>query len=244
MASTFVVPQLARVDLEPGLGLRRPAHHVEGVLHVLRGERLAVVPLHVVPQEEDEVAVVVLPRPLLGQLGDDRVHALLLLGGIVVHEVVEAGAGLLHGGDRRLLVGRQARRRAERGGDQHPAVLRGSWAVAADAAGAASSSRTTVNDRSGRSGRGRVIGPPPRTVGRGALCHLDPSGGRRTTKVIASDRCIPPPGRRRESRTRRKDRLRLLQARSIYSIPPRWNGVKRELAAPPRWPAHGRAASR
>ena len=120
-----LVPELARVHLELGLGVRSPAHGVEGVLHVLRREGLAVVPLDVLPEEEDEVAVIVLPRPLVGQLGDDRVDALLLLGGIVVHEVVEAGAGLLGGGDRRLLVDRKTRCRAERGGHEHTAVLRG-----------------------------------------------------------------------------------------------------------------------
>jgi hypothetical protein len=37
---------------------------------------MAIVPLHALAQEEHQVPVVVLPRPLLGQLADDRVQAL------------------------------------------------------------------------------------------------------------------------------------------------------------------------
>mgnify|MGYP003296241739 CR=1 FL=1 len=58
-----------RLAAVAALEVARFAQHVEGELHVLRRERLAVVPLHVLAEEEDEVAVVVLPRPALGELG-------------------------------------------------------------------------------------------------------------------------------------------------------------------------------
>jgi hypothetical protein len=56
-----LVPELPGVHFELGLGVGRPSDHVEGVLHVLRREGVAIVPLHVTAEEEDEVPVVVLP---------------------------------------------------------------------------------------------------------------------------------------------------------------------------------------
>src|SRR2546422_3133435 len=50
------------VDPELGGGVRRLTEHVEGELDVLRGERLAVVPLHALAEEEHEIPEVVLPR--------------------------------------------------------------------------------------------------------------------------------------------------------------------------------------
>jgi hypothetical protein len=100
------VPVLAGIEAELGLGLRRLAQHVEGERDVLGGERLAVVPLHVLAEEEHEVPVVVLPRPPLGEIPDDGVHALRRLRGIEEDEVVEARqrrkagrgrGGLVHG---------------------------------------------------------------------------------------------------------------------------------------------------
>src|SRR5262249_21755919 len=78
--------------------------HVEGELDVSGGERLAVVPPDVLAQEEDEVPVAVLPRPLLCEIphhGVDALHALEL---VEDHEVVEAGQGRPHGGDGGRLV--------------------------------------------------------------------------------------------------------------------------------------------
>ena len=84
------VPVLARVDPELGRRIRGFAQHVERELDVLRGEGLAVMPLHVLAEEEDEVLVVVLPRPLLGQVADDGLQALGRLGLVEEDEVVEA----------------------------------------------------------------------------------------------------------------------------------------------------------
>src|SRR5713101_10071941 len=80
-------------------------------------------PPDVPAEEENQIPVAVLPRPLLRQLGNQRVDALLLLGWIVVDEVVEAGAGLLDRGDGGLFVGGEARRRGQRVGDEHTAVF-------------------------------------------------------------------------------------------------------------------------
>src|SRR5262249_32416980 len=104
------VPVFARVDTQLGGRVRRLAEHVEGVLDVLRGERLAVVPFDALAQEEHEIAVVVLPRPLLGQLTDDGVHALRLLQRIEEHEVAQTRHHGPRGRDGRRLVDREALR--------------------------------------------------------------------------------------------------------------------------------------
>src|SRR4029450_11489741 len=48
------IPVLARAQSQLGRRVRCLANHVEGVLDVARGEGTAVVPLHVLLQEEDE----------------------------------------------------------------------------------------------------------------------------------------------------------------------------------------------
>src|SRR5439155_1419169 len=68
------IPVSPRVDAEPGRSVRRLAKQVEGEFHVLRADGRAVVPPRSRPQEEDQAAVVVLPRPPLRQFADDRVH--------------------------------------------------------------------------------------------------------------------------------------------------------------------------
>ena len=93
IASTLRVPFFAGIEPELRGRVLGLAHHVEGELDVLRGEGLAVVPLHVLPQEEDEVAVVVLPGPALGQLRHDGVRALELLVLVEDHQVAVAGHG-------------------------------------------------------------------------------------------------------------------------------------------------------
>ena len=93
-----VVPLLAGIDPEFRRRVGRLAHHVEGELDVARGERLAVVPRDAAPQEEDEVAIAVLPRPLLREIGKDGVEALERLHRVERDEAVEAGLG---GPDRR-----------------------------------------------------------------------------------------------------------------------------------------------
>ena len=102
------VPVLPRVEAQLRLHVGRLAHHVEGELDVPGRERLAVVPLHVPPQEEHQVPVAVLPGPLLGQLAHDGVGRLRRLGGIEVDQVVEARRGGPHRGDRGRLEDRQA----------------------------------------------------------------------------------------------------------------------------------------
>src|SRR5207247_832653 len=66
--------------------------------------RRAVVPPRSRPQEEDQAAVVVLPRPPLRQFADDRVHPVRGLERIEEHQVAEAGHGWPHGGDRGSFV--------------------------------------------------------------------------------------------------------------------------------------------
>jgi hypothetical protein len=104
------VPVLARVEAQLALGVLGLADHVERVLDVLRAERLAVVPLDALAEEEHEVAIVVLPRPLLGQLTDDRVQALDPLHRVVHDEIVEARRGREHARDGGRLVDREALR--------------------------------------------------------------------------------------------------------------------------------------
>ena len=120
------VPVFPRVEPELAGRLGRLAHQVEGELDVARGEGLAVVPLHVPPQEEHQVAIAVLPGPLLGQLAHDGVGRLHRLRGIEVDQVVEARRGRPDGGDRGGLDDREALRQLfplHQG--EHAAVLRG-----------------------------------------------------------------------------------------------------------------------
>ena len=119
------VPVLARVDAQLGRRVGALAHHVEGELHVLAGERLTVVPLHALAQEEDEVAVVVLPGPFLGEIADDRVERLHLLGRVVDDEVVEAGHRRPHGGAGLRLVDGESLRKVLPLGDVQGAA--GFW---------------------------------------------------------------------------------------------------------------------
>src|SRR5437867_4978135 len=119
------------VPLVPGIGpqlrrrIGRLPQHVERVLDVRGAERPAVVPGDVAPQREHQLAVVLLPRPALGQLADDRVGAVRGLGRIEEHQVAEARHGRPHRGDGRALVDRETLRQvlaqAQR---QHAARLR------------------------------------------------------------------------------------------------------------------------
>ena len=178
------VPVLARVEAQPGGLLGRLAHHVEGVLHVLRGERRAVVPLHVAPQEEDEVAIVVLPRPLLGQLADDAVERLARLERVEDHEVRVARRGRPHGGDGSGLVDREP-------GGQLLALQQ-----VEDAAGLARGGRRGWRRRvrhaqhDGEQQTGGEDRPQGRSPGGGALTHFvvqDPG------PMIGHVRLAPPP---------------------------------------------------
>src|SRR6266851_915029 len=104
------VPVLAGAQAKLGRRRRRLADHVESVLDVARGEGLAVMPAHVLFEEEDEVAKVVLPRPPFGQLGDDRLHALERLEGMEDHDVRVARRHGPHVRDGGRLVDQQTRR--------------------------------------------------------------------------------------------------------------------------------------
>jgi hypothetical protein len=86
------VPVLPGIDPELLSAVRRLPHEIEGELDIPRGERLPVMPLHVLAEEEHQVPVVVLPRPLLGQLRQESLRRLQALGGIEDHQVAEAGA--------------------------------------------------------------------------------------------------------------------------------------------------------
>ena len=101
-------PVLARVLAEAVL--RFAGQHLEGALHVGAGERLAVMPLHAFAQLEGERLAVRAPLPARGELGDDRLDAVLRLVLVVDHQVAEDR----HRGDvdriGRFLVDRHARR--------------------------------------------------------------------------------------------------------------------------------------
>src|SRR5437867_11553458 len=86
------------------------SEEVERVLDVLGRERLDVVPLHVAPEQEDRLAIALLPRPSFGKLPDDRVDAVGRLHWIEEHQIVEARHGRPRRGDRRALVDREALR--------------------------------------------------------------------------------------------------------------------------------------
>ena len=81
------VPGLARIGAQ--LVLTLAGQQIEGADHVLGGEGLAVMPLHALLQLERQVLAVGAPRPRLGELGHDRLLAVLGDGLVVDHEIVE-----------------------------------------------------------------------------------------------------------------------------------------------------------
>ena len=70
------------------LGFAAAGQHVPGALHVGGGEGLAVVPFGVADQLEGEVLAVGAPAPALGEVGTDRLQA--VLGNLLIeqHEIV------------------------------------------------------------------------------------------------------------------------------------------------------------
>ena len=120
------VPELARILADERLVLRRVARErVPGALHVGRRERLAVVPLHALPQLEGELRLVGIVGPAFGQLRHDMVGTVHLLLRIEEDEVVEhRHEGLVHR-DGRFLVDRGARRIVAMGDAQGTARLLG-----------------------------------------------------------------------------------------------------------------------
>src|SRR5262249_25865644 len=89
---------------------RGAAHQVEGVLDVLAGERLPIVPAHALAQREHEAFAVVAPRPFLRQLADDGGGALLPAEGAKDHEVVVARHYCPVDGDRGFFMDAEAGR--------------------------------------------------------------------------------------------------------------------------------------
>ena len=101
-----------RTRIAPELGLALAAQQqVEGAGDVLGAERLAVVPLHALAQGEHQLPVVVLPLPLGGEVGHDRLEAVLRRVLVEHHEVVVERHERHGDGHRRLLVDRGAGRR-------------------------------------------------------------------------------------------------------------------------------------
>ena len=95
-----VAPQLVGADQQ-----------VERAGHIRGRERLAVVPLHALPQLESELLAVLIPRPARGEIGHDRVEA--VPGDVLVehHQIVEQPHERHRRRDGRLLVDRRAGRR-------------------------------------------------------------------------------------------------------------------------------------
>ena len=103
------VPDLARVALEI-LRLALADQHPPGALHVLGGERLAVMPLHALVQLEGQLGVGWVPRPAIGQIRDHGLQALMRLGRIEHDQIVEHGGKRHHRGDGGFFQQRCARR--------------------------------------------------------------------------------------------------------------------------------------
>src|SRR5205823_10143490 len=86
---------------------------------IFRGKRPAVVPLHILPQEEDQAFSPVLQCPLFGQLRNDRIRALLLFQWIEQHQIVVTGHRRPDRGNRGFVVDREARRGFQESGIQN-----------------------------------------------------------------------------------------------------------------------------
>src|SRR5438105_11636583 len=83
----IAVPGFAWID--PELLVRLAGEQVPGALDVAGGERLAVMPLDAVAQCEAQCGPFLVPRPRGGQIGHDRLRAVLLHMLIEHDEVVE-----------------------------------------------------------------------------------------------------------------------------------------------------------
>ena len=116
-------PRRARIAPELALAAQQ---QVEGAGDVLGAERLAVVPAHALAHGEGQPGVAVLPLPLRGQVGHDRLEAVLRRVLIEHHEVVVERHERHGDGHRRLLVDRGAGRRVHVLDAEHAAgFLRG-----------------------------------------------------------------------------------------------------------------------
>src|SRR5262245_62480149 len=119
-------PHSARVFAEIIFGLA--VEPVPGALNVLRGKRLAIVPFDTLPKLECEAGAVLVPRPALGKLGNNRIDATDRLHRVKHDEPIEDGASSHHGRETDLLQARQARGvRADVHAMRSPVLLREGW---------------------------------------------------------------------------------------------------------------------
>src|SRR6266436_4417773 len=82
-----LVPGLARVGTQ--LLLRFAEQQVPGAFDVIGGEGMAVVPFDALAQPERQFSAVFVPRPIGGQIRDDRLQAVLRHVLLVEDEIVE-----------------------------------------------------------------------------------------------------------------------------------------------------------
>ena len=105
------VPRLTGVDAQ--LFARSAGQHIPGAHDIFRRERFAVVPLHPFAEPKRQLRFVLVPRPVRGEIGDDRLEAALRHVLFIHNEIIEDAHHRALGGDRRLLVDRHARRAVE-----------------------------------------------------------------------------------------------------------------------------------
>jgi hypothetical protein len=96
--------------VETQLLARLAGQEIPGALNILGRKRPAVVPLDALPQREGELGSVLAPRPAGGQIGQDRLHAVLFDVLVEHDEVVEHAHHCPRRDGIHLLVHRQARR--------------------------------------------------------------------------------------------------------------------------------------
>jgi hypothetical protein len=115
------VPAAARIVLE--LVARPAGQQVEGAFDVGGGEGPAVMPFHAAAQLEGELGLVLVPAPRFGEVGHDRLVAVLRHRWVEHDEVVEHRHEGHDGGRAELLVDRGARRVVALEHAQHAAAL-------------------------------------------------------------------------------------------------------------------------
>jgi hypothetical protein len=82
-----LIPDRTRVLAEV-LNVALADQHMPGALHVLGGERLAVMPLHALSQLERQLLLAVVPGPALREIRHDRLGVFVLLGVIEDDQIV------------------------------------------------------------------------------------------------------------------------------------------------------------
>ena len=117
----IIVPGFARIDAQ--LLARLAGQKIPGALDIRGGERLAVVPFDPLAQREGQFGAFLVPRPVGGQIRDNRLQAGLRHVLLIHDQVVEDVHHRLLGGARRLLQDRHARRAVEMRQPQNPAAF-------------------------------------------------------------------------------------------------------------------------